>query len=179
MEWRERISIGPAVCHGQACVQGTRIAVAVVLDNLAAGLKRGRDRRQLSGAAGRGRPSGDRLCRRAGARAHRRDRPARRGMRLKVDEHLPREACDLLNRAGRDVISVGQQRRALITLDVDFANVHAYEPRSSPGVIVLRLARQDKQRVLDAVASTLPVLEREPLEKRLWIVEGERIRIRA
>jgi hypothetical protein len=62
---------------------------------------------------------------------------------------------------------------------VDFANVHAYEPRSSPGVIVLRLARQDKQRVLDAVASTLPVLEREPLEKRLWIVEGERIRIRA
>jgi predicted nuclease of predicted toxin-antitoxin system len=100
-------------------------------------------------------------------------------MRLKVDEHLPREACDLLNRAGHDAISVGQQRRALITLDVDFANVHAYEPRSSPGVIVLRLARQDKQRVLDAVASTLPVLEREPLEKRLWIVEGERIRIRA
>jgi hypothetical protein len=30
-------------------------------------------------------------------------------MRLKVDEHLPREACDLLSRAGRDVISVGQQ----------------------------------------------------------------------
>jgi hypothetical protein len=33
--------------------------------------------------------------------------------------------------------------------------------------------------VLDAVASTLPVLEREPLDKRLWIVEDERIRIRA
>jgi hypothetical protein len=44
---------------------------------------------------------------------------------------------------------------------------------------VLRLARQDRQRVLDAVTSTLPVLEREPLENRLWIVEGERIRIRA
>ena len=38
MDWRERISIDPAVCHGQACVKGTRIPVAVVLDNLAAGL---------------------------------------------------------------------------------------------------------------------------------------------
>jgi uncharacterized protein (DUF433 family) len=38
MEWRERISIDPAVCHGQACIKGTRIPVAVVLDNLAAGL---------------------------------------------------------------------------------------------------------------------------------------------
>ena len=36
MEWRERISIDPAVCHGQACIKGTRIPVAVVLDNLAA-----------------------------------------------------------------------------------------------------------------------------------------------
>jgi uncharacterized protein (DUF433 family) len=38
MAWRERISIDPAVCHGQACIKGTRIPVAVVLDNLAAGL---------------------------------------------------------------------------------------------------------------------------------------------
>ena len=38
MEWRERISIDPAVCHGQACIQGTRIPVAVVQGNLAAGL---------------------------------------------------------------------------------------------------------------------------------------------
>jgi uncharacterized protein (DUF433 family) len=38
MEWRARISIDPAVCHGQACIRGTRIPVAVVLDNLAAGL---------------------------------------------------------------------------------------------------------------------------------------------
>jgi len=38
MEWRERISIDPAVCHGQACIKGTRLPVAVVLDNLAAGL---------------------------------------------------------------------------------------------------------------------------------------------
>ena len=36
--WRDHISTNPAVCHGQACIGGTRIPVAVVLDNLAAGL---------------------------------------------------------------------------------------------------------------------------------------------
>ena len=38
MNWRERISVDPAVCHGQACINGTRIMVSVVLDNLAAGV---------------------------------------------------------------------------------------------------------------------------------------------
>ena len=38
MNWIERISLDPAVCHGKACIRGTRILVSVVLDNLAAGL---------------------------------------------------------------------------------------------------------------------------------------------
>jgi uncharacterized protein (DUF433 family) len=38
MEWREHIAVDPMVCHGQACIRGTRIPVSVVLDNLAAGL---------------------------------------------------------------------------------------------------------------------------------------------
>ena len=38
MDLRDRITSDPAVCHGQACISGTRIPVAVVLDNLAAGL---------------------------------------------------------------------------------------------------------------------------------------------
>lgn len=38
MNWRERISVDPAVCHGQACIKGTRIMVSVVLDNVAAGV---------------------------------------------------------------------------------------------------------------------------------------------
>jgi uncharacterized protein (DUF433 family) len=37
MDWRTRISIDPAICHGKACIKGTRIMVSVVLDNLAAG----------------------------------------------------------------------------------------------------------------------------------------------
>jgi uncharacterized protein (DUF433 family) len=38
MNWRDYIVSDPAVCHGNACVKGTRIPVSVVLDNLAAGL---------------------------------------------------------------------------------------------------------------------------------------------
>lgn len=38
MEWRERITVDPAVCHGQACIKGTRVLVTVVLDNLASGV---------------------------------------------------------------------------------------------------------------------------------------------
>jgi uncharacterized protein (DUF433 family) len=37
MNWRDRISVDPEVCHGKACIKGTRVPVTVVLDNLAAG----------------------------------------------------------------------------------------------------------------------------------------------
>ena len=36
--WRDYITTDPSVCHGQACIKGTRMPVSVVLDNLAAGL---------------------------------------------------------------------------------------------------------------------------------------------
>ena len=36
MDWRERIIVNPMICHGKACVKGTRIMVSVILDNLAA-----------------------------------------------------------------------------------------------------------------------------------------------
>ena len=70
-------------------------------------------------------------------------------MRFKVDENLPDEVCNPLNRAGHDAISVGQQglggvadaqlyqlcqneRRVLVTLDVDFANVQPEADSARP-----------------------------------------------
>jgi len=38
MRWQDYISVNPAVAHGKACISGTRVPVAVVLANLAAGL---------------------------------------------------------------------------------------------------------------------------------------------
>ncbi len=38
MNWRDHIETNRDVCHGKACIRGTRIMVSVILDNLAAGI---------------------------------------------------------------------------------------------------------------------------------------------
>jgi len=40
MNWHRRITSDPAICHGKACIAGTRIMVSVVVDNFAAGVSR-------------------------------------------------------------------------------------------------------------------------------------------
>jgi len=37
MNWQDRISVDPEICHGTACIKGTRVMVSVVLDNPASG----------------------------------------------------------------------------------------------------------------------------------------------
>jgi predicted nuclease of predicted toxin-antitoxin system len=116
-------------------------------------------------------------------------------MKFKAHENLPAEVAEVLRQAGHDAATVLEQglgghpdpdvaricreeARALITLDVDFANVQRYPPAAHPGLIVLRLSRQDKPHVLGVVRTLLPLLAREPVEQRLWIVEEERVRVR-
>jgi uncharacterized protein (DUF433 family) len=36
-DWRKRISINPNICHGKPCIEGTRVWVSLIVDNLAAG----------------------------------------------------------------------------------------------------------------------------------------------
>ena len=38
MNWRDHITVDPEICHGRACITGTRVLVTTILDNLAAGL---------------------------------------------------------------------------------------------------------------------------------------------
>lgn len=38
MDWRDHITVDPEVCHGQACIAGTRVLVSTVLENLASGM---------------------------------------------------------------------------------------------------------------------------------------------
>lgn len=38
MNWRERITVDPLVCHGKACIKGSRVMVSIILDNLAEGV---------------------------------------------------------------------------------------------------------------------------------------------
>ncbi len=37
MNWKERISFNSEICHGKACIKGTRVLISVILDNLAEG----------------------------------------------------------------------------------------------------------------------------------------------
>ena len=36
--WKEHISFDPYICHGKACIKGTRIFVSIILDCLAEGM---------------------------------------------------------------------------------------------------------------------------------------------
>lgn len=115
-------------------------------------------------------------------------------MKFKLDENLPAEAVGLLQSRGHDAATVGGQRlggapdstvaaacraegRVLLSLDVDFADIRAYPPEHHAGLVVIRLARQDRTAVLDAVARAVRLLGTEPVTGRLWIVESDRVRI--
>jgi uncharacterized protein (DUF433 family) len=41
MNLLEQISVDPLICHGKACIKGTRVMVSIILDNLAAGVSSG------------------------------------------------------------------------------------------------------------------------------------------
>ncbi len=38
MRWQDYISSNPEVCHGKACITGTRVMATVILDSLAEGM---------------------------------------------------------------------------------------------------------------------------------------------
>ena len=38
MNWRNHITVDPKICHGKACIAGTRVLVTTVLDNLVSGM---------------------------------------------------------------------------------------------------------------------------------------------
>jgi predicted nuclease of predicted toxin-antitoxin system len=116
-------------------------------------------------------------------------------MKLKVDENLPIEVAQLLREAGHDVYSVHEQglvgakdqvlarvcqseNRAMVTLDTHFANIRAYPPENYSGLIVLRLARQDKPHVLEVIRRLLTLFSSETLVGKLWIVDEKRVRVR-
>lgn len=113
-----------------------------------------------------------------------------------MDENLPEEVGELLESADHDASSIyrqsmegmpdpdlaavcRQEQRVLVTLDLGFADIRTYPPREYCGLLVLRLKQQDKLHVIGAIERLLPMLETESLARRLWIVEEQRIRIRA
>jgi predicted nuclease of predicted toxin-antitoxin system len=112
-------------------------------------------------------------------------------VRIKTDENLPAEAAATLRECGLDTETVWDESlvgsddegiaarvrsegRVLLTLDLDFANIRAYPPDQYPGIIVLRLKRQDKASVVAYVRRIAAALEERSPDGELWIVEGDR-----
>jgi predicted nuclease of predicted toxin-antitoxin system len=113
---------------------------------------------------------------------------------FKVDENLPIEAALLFANAGHDCCTVSDQQmggatddrialacqrvgRALITLDLDFADIRAFPPIDYAGLIVLRLKHLDKHAVMRTIARILTLLDVEPLPGKLWVVDETTARI--
>ncbi len=115
--------------------------------------------------------------------------------KFKVDENMPIEAAHILAQAGHDAVSVLDQRlggqpepsvamicqqeaRAIVTLDLDFADIRSYPPTSYAGIVVLRLARLSKPNILAVVQRLVSLLKTEPLAGKLWIVDEATVRDR-
>jgi hypothetical protein len=65
-----------------------------------------------------------------------------------------------------------------MTLDLDFANVQAYPPKSHPGIVVFRSTSQDKPTLVALLKRPVPALLQFSPKHQLWIVEPDRIRYR-
>ena len=116
-------------------------------------------------------------------------------MKFKLDENLPIEAAIYLHEAGHNALTLLDQRmggqadeqviqvcarekRTLITLDLDFADIKSYPPSKHHGIIVLRTRRQSRSKILEVISKLIPLLPSEPIERQLWIVEEDKIRVR-
>jgi predicted nuclease of predicted toxin-antitoxin system len=115
-------------------------------------------------------------------------------MRFKIDENLPDALVALLREEGHDACTARQQtlngrpdidlaaackqeRRTVVTLDLDFSDITAFPPEEYAGIIVLRVRNQSRSHILSIFRLVVPLLEAEPLDGHLWIVEENRVRV--
>jgi predicted nuclease of predicted toxin-antitoxin system len=115
-------------------------------------------------------------------------------LRVKLDENLGARGRDALIGAGFDVETVAQERltgasdrrvlevataegRALVTLDLDFANPVRYPPRTHAGVIVLRLPEPiTLGKVDDCLRLVVELAAKRAVAGRLWVADLVRVR---
>lgn len=116
-------------------------------------------------------------------------------MSFLTDENIPRNVIDMLRDMGHEMLDVREQRmdgapdsevaglarderRVLVTLDMDFSNILHYPPGDYAGVIVLRVPKPTRHRVAVTLKEFLAAVKETDIEQSLIIVEPGSYRIR-
>jgi predicted nuclease of predicted toxin-antitoxin system len=115
-------------------------------------------------------------------------------MKFKLDECVDARLSINLKQAGYDAVTARQQGLhgiedervyhlcinegyILVTLDIHFSNVLNFDPKHTPGIVVLRGPDDLFATTRKLLETLIEGLKREEPEGKLWIVELERIRI--
>lgn len=116
--------------------------------------------------------------------------------RIKLDENFPPVTVDIFRDRKIDASSVYEQqlngaeddkiyrvyveeKRTLITFDLDFANIIRYPSDKTPGIIIARNKSKLNLSGITLLCKRLALLiEKEDLADKLFIVEETRVRIR-
>lgn len=116
-------------------------------------------------------------------------------MRLLADLHIAPRTVSFLNGLGHDVVRVtdllpadtpdevivqraAQERRIILTQDLDFSSIIALSGRRSPSLLSLRLSSSKVEIVNAVLQRMLPVLESDLEQGSIVTIEDQRIRLR-
>jgi len=116
-------------------------------------------------------------------------------MKFKLDENFGIRTQEIFRIAGHDIQTVFEQnmqgcsdphlyevccseKRCLVTMDLDFADIINFPPTKANGIIVIRIRRTPTIIVLEQlIHQVLQAIKQRTIEGELWIVEFGRIRI--
>jgi predicted nuclease of predicted toxin-antitoxin system len=116
-------------------------------------------------------------------------------MKFKLDENFGTRTQGIFRSAGHDIQTVFEQnlqgcsdqhlyevccaeKRCLVTMDLDFADVIRFPPTKANGIIVLRIRRTPTIMILgQLIHQVLQAINQRSVDGELWVVEFGRIRI--
>lgn len=115
--------------------------------------------------------------------------------RLKVDENLPSEVAELMNRRGCDALTVADQgwrgmaddelwgrvqteHRWLVTADKEFADLRRYPPGTHAGLILLRSFEESRADYVRLAAVVLARVKLDEVGGAVVVVTRRSVRVR-
>ncbi len=116
-------------------------------------------------------------------------------MKFKLDENFSKKIQNIFEDFGYDAETVPQELLSgcddekiyqvccnenfcLVTLEKDFGDVSRFDPKDLGGIAIIRPPKNPSINTIEIlIKQFLNYLKKEPIEKRLWIIEIGRIRI--